>query len=61
MLLTRLDDWFLFCISVLRISLFFSRERMLLLILGKGEMIVLHTRLRENGDLHLWEARTRRH
>ena len=45
----------------------FSREKKLSLILEKREMIVLHNRLRENGDLHHWEApfcldaRTRRH
>ena len=35
---------------------FFCRERMLLLILKRGKMIVHHTRLRKNGDLHLWET-----
>ena len=29
---------------------------MLLLILKRGKMIVHHTRLRKNGDLHLWET-----
>ena len=68
MLLTRSDDCFFFSAFLhWELVFIFSRERKLLPILEKGEMIVLHTRSRKNGDLHLWEApfcfdaRTRRH